>query len=374
MIVMLGVSVLISAFPEITQKQVLRTFVGLGVYCAFAAIPERIVPRESATWLLRWIAVLIGSGAVALSIAAPFIVQWQSDKFSGLIPGTTYGLFPQLVSDTVNPNVMAGALALLISLAATALLLQAKKSRHWVIGWIVLSYVLAVLVLTQSRGAWLGAAAGLLTIGVLRSQWVRLAAVIITVGGTLVAIFQPSVVPFVFGQLGHGGAMIGSAGRQEIWTHASYIIQDFLFTGVGMGSFAKVNMLFYPNVIAEPGVPHAHNLILQIAVDLGIPGLIAWLGILWHVLRSAWRAYRLPDPVLSAIGAGVLASQCAMLTHGMVDAAVWGMMRTAPLVWAVWGLAAMLNGFEESGAASATQTVHLPTNTAAIDAPAPGSA
>ena len=113
-------------------------------------------------------------------------------------------------------------------------------------------------------------------------------------------------------------------------------------------------------------MPHAHNLILQIAVDLGIPGLMAWLGVLCHVLRSAWRACRSQDPILKVIGVGVLASQCAMLTHGMVDAAVWGMMRTAPLVWAVWGLAAMLNGVALSAPAPATQTARLPTDNAAI--------
>lgn len=82
--------------------------------------------------------------------------------------------------------------------------------------------------------------------------------------------------------------------RVEIWSRAIYMVQDFSFTGVGMGaSFGRVADLLYPFFLAPPGqIPHAHNLYLQVAVDLGIPGRPAWLAVLFTVMVAAWQVYR----------------------------------------------------------------------------------
>ena len=95
--------------------------------------------------------------------------------------------------------------------------------------------------------------------------------------------------------------------------------------------------------IAPGAILHAHNLFLQIGVDLGIPGLIAWLAILLVVLALSWKLYRYgrvhQNVQCAALGAGLLCSQLALVVHGMTDAVTWGMVRPAPLVWAIWGLA-----------------------------------
>jgi putative inorganic carbon (HCO3(-)) transporter len=41
---------------------------------------------------------------------------------------------------------------------------------------------------------------------------------------------------------------------------------------------------------------------------------------------------------MAGLGAGVLASQAALVAHGLTDAATWG-TRPAVVVWAIWGLA-----------------------------------
>jgi putative inorganic carbon (hco3(-)) transporter len=124
-----------------------------------------------------------------------------------------------------------------------------------------------------------------------------------------------------------------------------------------MGTFRQVANAMYPFFLAGPDadIPHAHNLFLQVAVDLGLPGLIAWLAIFLLVCVGAWRVYRRgrrgaypaspplplsPSPPLyiAGLGAGLLASQIALAVHGLTDAATWG-TRPALIVWAVWGLA-----------------------------------
>ncbi|MFM8322579.1 MAG: hypothetical protein ACKOC5_16835, partial [Chloroflexota bacterium] len=45
------------------------------------------------------------------------------------------------------------------------------------------------------------------------------------------------------------------------------------------------------------------------------------------------------QPLYAGLGAGLLGSLLALAVHGMTDAVTWGMVRPAPIVWALWGLA-----------------------------------
>ena len=89
-------------------------------------------------------------------------------------------------------------------------------------------------------------------------------------------------------------ALGGADQRLEIWSRALYMLQDFPFTGIGMGAFRQVANLLYPFFLAGPDaeIPHAHNIFLQVGVDLGLPGLIAWLALLILVCVCAWLVYR----------------------------------------------------------------------------------
>jgi putative inorganic carbon (HCO3(-)) transporter len=109
-----------------------------------------------------------------------------------------------------------------------------------------------------------------------------------------------------------------------------------------MGTFPEVTRALYPNILLTVGdVPHAHNLFLQIAVDLGLPGLVAWLVMAFGILRCAWHVYRAglrQAGWLASLGAGLIAAQTALTIHGLVDAVTWG-TRPAVVVWGIWGLA-----------------------------------
>ena len=89
-------------------------------------------------------------------------------------------------------------------------------------------------------------------------------------------------------------ALGGADQRVEIWSRALYMLQDFPFTGIGMGAFRQVANLLYPFFLAGPDaeIPHAHNIFLQVGVDLGLPGLVAWLALLILVCVCAWLVYR----------------------------------------------------------------------------------
>ena len=84
------------------------------------------------------------------------------------------------------------------------------------------------------------------------------------------------------------GGMGGLGFRQEVWTQAINGIHDFVFTGMGLGTFREIVRILYPLSI-DPGydIGHAHNFFLQSGLDFGLPGLIAVIA----TILSCWRVF-----------------------------------------------------------------------------------
>lgn len=336
LVLTLPVTLWATALPEVTRPQVLRLLTGLALFYAivnWAALRRRV----------ELLALGVALAGLGLAVIAPFTVDWAGGKIP-FISNRIYDVFPTLVSDTIHRNVMAGALVILAPCPLALLLFGWRDLSRLVRAGLALCTLamLATLILTQSRGGLLALVAALLLLAALRWRWgwLGLPAVAVLIAALAWALGPRTLLDF----LSTESAITSLEGRMEIWSRAAYMIQDFPFTGIGMGSFTRVADLLYPFFLAPPGhVDHAHSLFLQVAVDLGIPGLVAWLAVLAVVCLSAWRTYRegrrAGDGWVSGLGAGVLASQLALATHGLVDAVVWGLVRTAPLVWALWGLA-----------------------------------
>jgi putative inorganic carbon (HCO3(-)) transporter len=126
------------------------------------------------------------------------------------------------------------------------------------------------------------------------------------------------------------------------------MLADFPFTGVGMGLFNDVGSLLY--ALYTPDNPGAHNLYFQVGVDLGLPGLVAYLAVLASTLRMGGTAARRfrheKDGTLGAVAVGVLAGMVALMAHGLVDIGVWG-TRAAFFPWLTIGLIAGLHRLAE---------------------------
>lgn len=240
---------------------------------------------------------------------------------------------------TIHPNVMGGILAVCLSGLCAWLVFRWNALGRWErIGLSgALLFVGGVLVLTQSRGALIALAAALVIIVQLRFRrgWmvVTLTVIIVTVW-----VFQTGPLQ-IFKSLGKetGGDTLPV--REDLWLRANLIVQDFPLTGIGMGNFGDAVNKLYPLGTTPKIVDHAHNIFLQIALDMGIPGLIAWLACYLTVLAMAWQLYRKGDATLRALGVAILCSQVALIVHGLVDCVTWN-TRPAVIVWAIWGLTA----------------------------------
>ena len=337
-----ALSLLVTVFPEITIPQVLRLFNGIILFYALVGWTN----KRQRFWVLLGLLITVG---VILGLLSPISVNWNINKLQFLHMDFLRG-FHTVMSDTVHPNVMAGAILLIVGLAY-ALLLFAWGELQW--GFKISVAIAAllmstVIVITKSRGAWMGLAAMLFVM--LFLKWKRFGA-----GILFLALVSLVVAWSILGLNGFVRKMLASgivAGfdiRMEIWSRALAIIHDFAFTGIGMGSYGPIVDQYYPFFIQAPGLtPHAHNLFLQIAVDLGLPGLFFWLVIWIYSMMGGWKVFKSGvgkgDHLLQGIGAGIFATQIAMGVHGLTDAVVWGMVRSAPLVWAIWGLS--VSGFQ----------------------------
>jgi O-antigen ligase len=193
--------------------------------------------------------------------------------------------------------------------------------------------LLTALLLTQSRSAWLGFAAGAALMLWLLGRWGRVILIGAAAAGFIaVVLLGPDrlwlgdAVQAATGELGTVFSP-SLADRVEIWSRAVYGIQDFSFTGMGLGTFRYVMPVLYPLFTVSPDVDlgHAHNEWLQAGVDLGLIGLMAVVALQGLSFGLAYQAFRKPLPaVVRWMMAGVLAGLVAHGIFGLTDAVALG--------------------------------------------------
>ena len=158
--------------------------------------------------------------------------------------------------------------------------------------WLGVGLLIAGLVITESRAGYMAAlfGMGLLLLFFFRKLWIAYG--LVGTGG-LVAFFQLQAHPGLEAFIGAGTVTTWES-RKEVWSRALYMIQDFPFTGIGAGTYGTVANSLYPFFInsSDPALPHSHNLFLQVAVDFGIPSLVAFTALFTAAIFLGWKAYR----------------------------------------------------------------------------------
>jgi putative inorganic carbon (HCO3(-)) transporter len=336
------VSLGISPVPQRTLPAAGMVWAGLLLYLLGAHWPW-LRPRWERLW---W--GLIAFGGLLCLVAPPGMLPPEHVLFRWL---PLWGKLRYLLRDTFNPNVIAGALVVLLPLGLAKMLTWrrdatvAGRIAALLAGLISLA-MLALLALTWSRGAYLALALGLLVFGAL--YWPRVFVPLVLLGLAGIIIIAGSIMGWQqMGQMFATSFLFGGVGkRQDIWSRALYLIARFPLTGVGLDCFVPVTQRLYPLPSwAEGRVYHAHNLFLQLAVDLGLPGLVAYLAVVASALQRAVMAQRLlrraGQRPAALLAAACVASLTGLLVHGLLDVALWG-NKGAFLPWVVMGLSMLL--------------------------------
>ncbi len=343
---MVGVSLWATFDIRFSLGKVAGTVLGLLIFWGIG----RFVRNERRLEIGAAVLLLAGCGLVAIallgtawtpkfSVIAPIVARFPV-KLKG-IPGAEEGF---------NANAVGGTLALLLPFALTMAIYALKPVNHLRLAWrILLVLVLAgfgaVLLMSQSRGAWLGTAVGIGVLGLLVwwrwTRWVAAAGVVL--GGAALYWLKPWEKFAATSDLASGGE-ISLAARVEIWSRAIYGIQDFPFTGMGMNAFRKVVHILYPLFTISPDtdIASAHNHILQAALDLGIPGMVVYLAI-WTavlvVLVKVWR--RSKESFHRAMALGLFAGLIAYFVFQITDAIPLG-AKVGIFWWVAIGIAVSL--------------------------------
>ncbi|MCS7061445.1 MAG: O-antigen ligase family protein [Anaerolineae bacterium] len=202
---------------------------------------------------------------------------------------------------------------------------------------IVAGLALTALVLSWSRGAWLGAAAaGIAVLAVaLRRPALSLSALIVVAGlafalnaaGLLPQSVRARLTDFTqqFASFDVRGVNVNDANYSVIerlahWQAAQNMIVEHPWLGVGFGNYPAVydryRAMKWPNALG-----HAHNYYLNLWAETGLLGLAAYAG-LWGVvivrtLQLALAATR--SSFAAWLGVGLIGAWAHLSVHHLVD-------------------------------------------------------
>lgn len=196
------------------------------------------------------------------------------------------------------------------------------------------------LVLSWSRGAWLGFMAGAAVLALFSTRHVRRG-----LGLTLVAAAAASAL-LAFGAtagIGPARAVIDRLGgfRDEFtlgdvrgvdindanysvlerlahWQAAADMARDDLWSGVGFGNYESA-YADYALINFPAALGHAHNYYLNLLAEVGLLGLLAYMAF-WLAMmgQSIWLIRRLAWPE-RGVAVGLLAAWVALAVHHLVD-------------------------------------------------------
>jgi putative inorganic carbon (HCO3(-)) transporter len=280
-----------------------------------------------------------------------FGTQWSGAKLSWL-PFNLAGRIPRLVNPFWKPegfagfnaNLAGGTVALLLPVPLGYVLFG---SRRWVrIGAMLETVALStLLLLTFSRGAMLAFGAALLVMLVAYDRrWLALVGAVLVVGAVLLVTGQLDSIldPVRNGSI--TDSVQGLDSRLELWSRGIYMMQDFAFTGLGMGMVEKVLPLLYPTFLIPPStdVEHVHNLYLEFGAELGFPGLIIVLAQLLLLFFLGWRSVQQSrGTTWGALASGLLGTVVVLAVHGLVDTIPFS-PKAYLIIWALFGVTVAL--------------------------------
>ena len=285
-------------------------------------------------------AITIGGVATALlglyqQFAGRAVADWLDNAAYDYIGGRITAAFG-------NPNILATYLILLFPFV-TAGILKKSRLRERAGSLLLFGLFMAAIILTWSRGAWIGV---ILSLAIFlfaynpATMYIWVPAAI----GSFVALqhFGSAVAS----RLNSAFSLLGDSSisyRISTWQGAYEMAKDHLLGGIGVGQEAFSAVYPYYALSGIEAAPHAHNLLLQYLCEFGLIGPLLLLlftvtffqCVISHQheeTNSTLRLYSL------AAGGGIL----AVLIFGLTDHVFYN-ARIFFLFFAVAGIAAAIS-------------------------------
>ncbi len=295
--------------------------------------------------------MLIAGGAEAAIGVYQFLFRVGPEGFS------LFGQFMRAYGTFEQPNPFAGYLGLIIPVALGIAMAAVSgyrfqisgshvlklgtwnlKLETWGLGVLAalsLAVMLAALLMSWSRGAWLGVGAALVITIVVQSRRAFVLSVITAFVLTFIILLSsiniiPSVIAERFSGIGDyfgvfdvRGIKVDDANfaiveRMAHWQAAMEMYVDHPVLGIGIGNYAPVYPAYALPRWSDP-LGHAHNYYLNIAAETGTIGLLAYLLLWGAAVWQGWRAVRVTHGWRRSVAAGLLGMIVALSIHNAFD-------------------------------------------------------
>ncbi len=225
----------------------------------------------------------------------------------------------------------------------------------------------AAILLSFSRGAWLGTVAALAAMTVLSGRRAATAmaavfvaaALFLALGGAAVLpdAFQGRIESFAsdlvvtdYGETPITDNNFAVKERTAYWFGGLKMIRDYPLTGVGLGNYGvRYDGGYYtaPFLVSQV---HAHNYYIHIAAETGLFGLLAYLTLIGGLLVTGWqasnRARAAGDGLARALAIGAVGVVVAVAVHNLFEnvhvlsmgvhlGAIWAMLAAIRAVYSL---------------------------------------
>lgn len=301
------ISTLTSYNPEGSFRDLVIHFSSIGFLIVIVNNIENKKQLNSILTLFVFTAVLVAVyGLYQYKVGIKLDRAWVDVSINPDINTRVFSVFG-------NPNVLAEYLIMSIPISIS-LFWSTKKLLKKLIFLVSSLILIGTLILTFSRGGWLGFAFGLLIFVVLVEK--RLLLSLIPAGVLAIFIMPSSVI--------HRIATIGNlsdssnAYRIKVWDITLDIIRDNWMTGVGFGYIPfRETFIKY---IRTMNVYHAHNMYLETLAEMGIGGFLVFIAFIFIIYKYAIiTLMKNNDRYLKIITAGLLAGLSSVLFHGLFE-------------------------------------------------------
>jgi O-antigen ligase len=204
----------------------------------------------------------------------------------------------------------SGLLVLVICAAVGRLLFDV---RHCAWAAIVMPSLAAAIALTFTRSAWVGVAAGVTVLFVLKDR--RLLALLPIIAILFVVLAPARINARMYSMFDMHDPT--TRDRVAMLREGRAMIADHPLTGVGPNMVERVYAQYRDPLAVEKVNPHLHNVPMQIAAERGLPALAIWLWFVGTVVWDVWRKLRTSRHRFLA--ATALAATAGMLSAGLFE-------------------------------------------------------
>ncbi len=322
----------------------LKGLIKLTLYLVFFAFTARLCRRPRIRSSLITIYLLISLPVSVYGIRQHF---FRAEALATWVdPTSPAANVTRVYSYLGNPNLLAGYL-----LPAVALSLAAFWRWRGLFPRLLAAVMVTVngacLVLTYSRGGWIGLVVALTVFGLLAVHWWSRSwspfwqkwSLVLVLGGLLgmflgAALFVPPVRDRVLTMFA-GRSDSSNNFRINVWMGAVRIVQAYPIIGIGPGNSAFNKI--YPLFMLQPkfSALSSYSVLLETAVETGLVGLTMFLGCLAVMCHQGWVQLQQIRMIASREGwwlIGAMAVVMGMMAHGAVDT-VWYRPQVNTLWW-----------------------------------------